>query len=149
MREAISMSGEATVGSGTPQMNSLQRQCRNDDEQRSKAVAMNVQELRLPRRTAYHLKEELIFQYAQQPCIIVQSTLSYIEAAISWASSALRASISSVQLSPSQVITSTEQFLSLRLELRELSNMFITWVMILKFKEFFTVRRGAFDFYVQ
>lgn len=27
---------------------------------------------------------------------------------------------------------------------RELSNMFITWVMILKFKRVFTVRRGAF-----
>ena len=32
---------------------------------------------------------------------------------------------------------------------RELSNMFITWVMILKFKRVFTVRRGAFDFYEQ
>ena len=35
------------------------------------------------------------------------------------------------------------------MELRELSNVFITWVMILKFKRVFTVRRGAFDFYVQ
>ena len=35
------------------------------------------------------------------------------------------------------------------MELRELSNMFITWVMILKFKRVFTVRRGAFDFYEQ
>ena len=35
------------------------------------------------------------------------------------------------------------------MEMRELSNMFITWVMILKFKRVFTVRRGAFDFYEQ
>ena len=35
------------------------------------------------------------------------------------------------------------------MEMRELSNMFITWVMILKFRRVFTVRRGAFDFYVQ
>ena len=68
-----------------------------------------------------------------------------MEAAISCASYALQASTSSMKLSPLKVITSTEKYLSLRLELRELSNMFIAWVIILKFKRVFTVRRGAFD----
>ena len=65
-----------------------------------------------------------------------------MDAAISCASSALRASISSVKLSPLKVITSTEKYLSLRLELRELLKMLLTYVMILKFLEVFYCAPG-------
>lgn len=46
------------------------------------------------------------------------------------------------QYSGSKVITSTEKYLSLRLELRELLKMLLTYVMILKFLEVFNCAPG-------